>query len=145
MPNHDKVVLLYDGSCGFCARSVQFVLSRERRRRDLHFAPLEGEFGRGVTARFPELSGVDSLVLFFPGKVGQGGNPTEPRVLVRSEAVLAVADYLGGMWGVLGKLASPVPRSLRDAIYKVVARHRHKIPGADSCLLPTPEQQSRFH
>jgi predicted DCC family thiol-disulfide oxidoreductase YuxK len=36
-----------------------------------------------------------------------------------------------------------VPRSLFDAGYAWIARHRHEL-AADACLLPTPEQRQRF-
>jgi len=38
-----------------------------------------------------------------------------------------------------------VPLFVRDAVYDLIARNRHKIVRADaSCLLPTPEQRLRF-
>jgi predicted DCC family thiol-disulfide oxidoreductase YuxK len=61
-----KPVLLYDGSCGFCAESVQLVL-RHDRRGTLQFAALDGTFGREVLARHPELGQVDSVVWYDPG------------------------------------------------------------------------------
>src|SRR5688572_9410468 len=59
----DGSVMLYDGSCGFCARTVQFVLDRERKRRTLCFAPLDGAFATTCRAAHPELRDVDSIVL----------------------------------------------------------------------------------
>jgi predicted DCC family thiol-disulfide oxidoreductase YuxK len=38
-----------------------------------------------------------------------------------------------------------VPRPVRDAAYRFVARHRAKFAGpADACALPAPEQAERF-
>ncbi|HEU5358149.1 MAG TPA: DUF393 domain-containing protein, partial [Gemmatimonadales bacterium] len=88
---HDLPLLLYDGDCGFCARQVRFLL-RHDRRKALRFAPLGGPTARGVLERHPELAGVDSLMW-----VDDLGGAQE-RVRVRSEAVLAVAAYLGGLW-----------------------------------------------
>ena len=47
-------LLLYDGTCGFCAASVQWVL-RHDRRGTLLFAPLQGETARPILERHPEL------------------------------------------------------------------------------------------
>jgi predicted DCC family thiol-disulfide oxidoreductase YuxK len=129
-------VLLYDGDCGLCASSVQFVLRHEppSRRHRLHFAPLQGMFGAEVRAAYPELAGVDSVVWV---------EPAAGRVLVRSTAALAVARHLGGIWGVLGLLGRLVPRSLRDAVYDRIARHRLRLV-APACLLPRPDQRARF-
>ena len=133
-------LLLYDGSCGFCARSVQFVLRHESARRTLCFAALESEVGLEVRARHPAIEGVDSVVwLDSPDATN-----TE-LVLVRSAAVLRVLNYLGGAWRMVAALAAVVPRSVADAAYDFIARHRHKLTrGNPACLLPTPEQRSRF-
>lgn len=134
-------LLLYDGDCGFCARSVQFVLRHERRRRTLRFASLQGPYGSEVRARHAEVDGVDSIIWYEPpgGEAGRG-----ERVLVRSDAVLAVLSYLGGGWRLLGALGRLVPRVVRDGAYDLVARHRRRLASNDVCLLPTVAQRARF-
>ena len=79
-------VLLYDGECGFCAGSVQFVLRREQAtvRDALHFAPLQGTFGTALRARFPELDGIDSVLWY---------DPVADRVLGRADAPVTVIEY----------------------------------------------------
>jgi predicted DCC family thiol-disulfide oxidoreductase YuxK len=137
-PPTAAAVLLYDGTCGFCAGSVQFVLRHERPRggRTLRFATLEGALGDGARQAHPELVGVDSVIWLEPGT---------GRVLVRSEAALAVAAYLGGPWRLLAALGRLVPRRLRDAAYDLIARNRYRIAGrVDACPVPTPEQRGRF-
>ena len=131
-------VLLYDGTCGFCADSVQLVL-RHDRRRTLRFASLQGAFGASVRTRHPELARADTVVWVDPAAEGR-----EERVLLRSDAALRVAAYLGG-WFHLARLAAILPRPLRDAAYDLVARHRHQLSGdGPSCLVPAPEARSRF-
>jgi predicted DCC family thiol-disulfide oxidoreductase YuxK len=133
-------ILLYDGTCGFCAKSVQFVLAHEKRRHSLRFAPLQSDLGMDVQRRHPELVNVDSVIWLEPGAGGAAES-----VSVRSTAVFHTLRYLGGAWAVLAALGAVVPRVLRDAVYDFVARHRHKIIRADpSCLLPSPEQRARF-
>lgn len=135
-----SAILLFDGTCGFCAQSVQFVLAREKERHTLRFAALQSTIGTDVQSRHPELANVDSVIWFEPAA---GGEPEA--VYVRSTAALRVLRYLGGMWRPLGLLGLVVPRILRDAVYKLIAKHRHQIISTDpSCLLPTPEQRSRF-
>lgn len=130
-------VLLYDGSCGFCQASVQFVLRHER-RATLRFAPLQGDLGAALRARHPVLDGVDSVVW-----VEDPGGPHE-RLLLRSDAALRVAGYLGGWWRLVAA-AAVLPRFLRDGVYRLVARHRHRIlRGGEACELPAPDQRDRF-
>jgi predicted DCC family thiol-disulfide oxidoreductase YuxK len=131
-------VLLYDGTCGFCAESVQLVL-RHDRRRTLRFASLQGEFGSRVRASHPELDGVDSVIWAEPGADRGTG-----RLLVRSDAALRVARYLGGWWR-LALVARVLPRPVRDAAYDLIARHRHRLLDSGvSCLVPAPEVRERF-
>jgi predicted DCC family thiol-disulfide oxidoreductase YuxK len=131
-------VLLYDGTCGFCAESVQLVL-RHDRRRTLRFAALQGAFAAGVRARHPELARADTMVWVDPAD--EAG---PERVLLRSDAALRVARYLGG-WFHLARVAAILPRRIRDAVYDLVARHRHQLlSDGPSCLVPGPEVRERF-
>jgi predicted DCC family thiol-disulfide oxidoreductase YuxK len=130
-------ILLYDGSCGFCQASVQWVLRRDR-HRTLRFAPLQGVAGTAILARHPALDGADSVVW-----VDDPGGALE-RVAIKSGAARRILGYLGGRWGLL-RVCWVVPRVIRDGIYDLIARHRHRIPiGADACLLPGPEERARF-
>ena len=134
----ESPVLLYDGLCGFCDGTVQFIL-RHDRRGTLKFATLQGEFARGVIARHPELAGVDSLVL-----VESDPDNVRENVYVRSTGALRVARYLGGPWH-LTRATAIAPRFLRDWAYDAFARIRYRVFGRyDSCPIPTPEQRARF-
>ena len=131
-------VLLYDGSCGLCAASVQFILRHER-PHTLRFAPLQGQFARQVRGRHPELDGVDSVVWVRPNADG-----VTETVATRSSAAILAADYLGGGWR-LALLARMLPAALRDAAYDLVARHHHRLlKNPDLCYVPTPETRARF-
>src|SRR5688572_16439382 len=92
MSRLESPVLLYDGTCGLCAGSVQFILRHERSHH-LRFAPLQGAFAEQIRSRHPELSRVDSMVWVEPA----GGRSREA-VFVRSTAALRAARYLGGIW-----------------------------------------------
>jgi len=132
-------VLLYDGECGFCAGSVQFLLRHESggSAAPVRFAPLQGRFGATVRAQHPELAEVDSVVWF------DAGAPSGERVLVRSAAALAAMHTMGRGWALLASLGRLVPRALRDPVYNAIARRRLDI-AAPACLLPTPAQRARF-
>jgi len=138
--SNGSALLLYDGTCGFCAESVQFVLRHDRRRRTLRFSSLQGPTALDIRARHPELDVVDSVIWFEPGD-----NAHPETLLTKSSAVLRVLRYLGGVWRPLGVVAAIVPRALRDAVYDLVARHRHRlIRGGPACVVPTLEERNRF-
>ena len=128
--------MLYDGTCGFCAASVQFVLRHER-QHGLRFAALESDLGHAIRRRHPALAAVDSMIWVEPTATGE-------RVLTRSAAALRVARYIGGPWRALA-LAGLVPRPIRDAVYDLIARHRHRlVREAEQCYLPPPAVRARF-
>ena len=124
-------LLLYDGRCGLCAASVQYVLARER-APVLRFAPLGGPTAHRVLAPHPAAAATDSLVLL------EGA-----RVAVRSEAALRLARYLRGPLPLAARLGWFVPRPVRDWLYDRVAAHRHRLAGP-RCVLPPPEARARF-
>ena len=134
----NTAVLLYDGTCGFCARSVQFVLRHEGGRRTLRFARLEGPFGAALRDRHAELAGVDSLIWYEPPTAA-----APERLLWQSRGALRVARYLGGIWVFLAALGSLVPTQVLDVGYGWIARHRRQL-AADACVVPTADQRSRF-
>jgi len=131
-------ILLYDGTCGFCAESVQFVLARDP-GGGLRFAALDSTTGRGIIERHPEVRGFDSVLFVEPAA---GAEPE--RIFAHSDAALRVAAYLGGPWGML-RLTRIVPSSLRNAIYRLIARHRHRLTsGAPRCVIPAERDRARF-
>lgn len=136
-PAQTAPIMVYDGDCGFCTRSVRFVLDRDR-KRVLCFASRDGVAGQGIRARHPALQSVESLL--WVDRV----NGVE-RVLTHSDAVLAVAAYLGGIYGMLATVGGLVPRALRDPVYQLVAKVRRRLMGgASSCMLPSPAELGRM-
>jgi predicted DCC family thiol-disulfide oxidoreductase YuxK len=130
-------VLLYDGLCGFCNKTVQMILKRDR-RGEMRFAALQSAYGEAVRARHAELKDVDSVVLVEHDRDGR------ERVFMRSDAALRVATYLGGWWKLL-TVFRIIPRAVRDFFYDLFARYRYKFFGKyDQCLVPSPEVRSRF-
>ena len=129
-------VLLYDGLCGFCNTTVQFILGHESSHR-LRFAALQGNYAAGVIERHPGLQSVDSLVWV------EGEGDLE-QVKTRSGAALRVAWYMGGFWRLVMVLWL-VPRPLRDFAYDQFARRRFKFFGRyGSCPVPNKAVRDRF-
>lgn len=136
----DSPIFLYDGDCGVCTRSVRFLLSRDRKRRTVRFASLQGDVAARIVARHPRLGGMDSMVWVEPS-----GDPSEEGVKTKSGAVIAAGLYLGGVWGGMARMGRLIPRPLRDLGYDLFARVRRRIPGlTDACALPTHEEAARF-
>ncbi len=129
-------VLLYDGDCALCSRAVRAAL-RWDRRGTLQFAPLRGPAANTLLAAAPDtVRTADSLVWVEPGAI--------PEFRIRSDAVLALARYLGG-WARVAHLARLLPHQWRDLGYNAIARRRMQWLGPSrSCVLPLPHDRHRF-
>jgi len=65
-------------------------------------------------------------------------------LLARSDAVLYMLNQLGGVWQLAG-VGRVLPKAVRDAVYKVVARNRYRVFGKhESCMLPEPKHRAKF-
>ena len=126
-------IVIFDGVCNLCARSVQFILRHESEPR-FQFSPVQSAAGaRLLTAHGYSAANVATFVFLSEGKV-----------YTRSTAALRIARHFKGPWQLLRALWI-VPRPLRDLLYDLVARNRYSWFGkADSCLIPTPELSARF-
>ena len=132
-------ILFYDGVCGLCNSLVQFLLRHDKHGR-LRFASLQSDFAAKVLRR----RGFDPKDLDTLHVVENYEQPDE-RVLQRSNAILRAGRELGGLWSVLAAGAKIVPRPLRDAAYRFVAQNRYRVFGKyETCMLPDPNQRSRF-
>lgn len=105
-------IIIFDGKCDLCARSVQFIRSHDSQNR-FECVPAQSPAGQDLQAKH----GIDALAANTLVLI-QDGEP-----LTRSEAALAISRQLDGRWKALGRL-SFLPRRMRDGIYRLVARNR---------------------
>jgi len=131
-------LLLYDGTCGFCHRTVRFVLARDR-RATFHFAALQSASAARALAPFGGRP--PDLTTFY---LIEDYRSARAALRSRAGAALVVARSLGWPWRAASALRL-LPRSWADAAYHLVARNRHAILGpADTCVVPGPEERARF-
>jgi predicted DCC family thiol-disulfide oxidoreductase YuxK len=139
----DPPVILFDGWCPLCSRTVRFVL-RTDRRAVFRFAALDSPVALELLDRLdaaPDCSSDDIEAV-------RGGSSVALLVVghvhVRSDAVLRIAAALPWPWRLLTVLRL-VPRALRGSVYEAVSRRRHETWGRlDRCYLPPTDQRDRF-
>lgn len=126
-------VVLFDGVCTLCNRTVDFIMRHDRARR-FRYGSLQSGSGRKLLARFSlSEDSLDSVVVIDEG-----------RVYRKSEAALHIARRLDPPWRCLA-LLRVVPRSLRDRLYDWIARHRYAWFGKrDTCRVPTESEKELF-
>lgn len=137
MPVLSPDIILFDGVCNLCNGFVQFVIRRDPAAR-FRFAALQSPAGQALLAT----QGLDATTLALEPEsvlLFSGG-----RLYSHSSAVLGIARRLGGVWRLAG-VGWVLPRALRDALYRFVARHRYRWFGRqESCMVPTAALKARF-
>lgn len=127
-------VILFDGVCNLCNGFVQFVINHDSGGH-FRFTSLQSEVGQKLLAQYSTTVAAtpETVILIEQGQL-----------FTHSTAVLRILRGLGGAWQLL-YVAMILPRALRDALYRFVARHRYQWFGQqESCMLPTPELAQRF-
>ena len=127
-------VIFFDGVCGLCSASVQFII-RHDHRAFIRFAPLQSAAGKAALAAVLQEynTAPDALILLDNGRYYAG-----------AEAALRVAAYLDGNWKLLAQF-DKLPRFLLTFFYRLVARNRYRLFGRRKmCLIPPPELRQRF-
>lgn len=123
-------IVFYDGECGFCNKSVQFIL-KNRKSNNLKFLPLQSKKSESILENFNVQ--IDMSTLYFL----QNGRLTE-----KSSAVLKITNRLKWYWFWL-KIGYILPKGWRNRIYDKVANNRHKITGS-FCYIPDKEERKMF-
>lgn len=129
----DKVIL-FDGVCSLCNRSVKFILEHEK-APVFRFASIQSEAGKellkwcGLPEHFDQ-----AIVLIDGGKIELG-----------STAALKIGATLKFPWSFLAGIGRLIPKFFRDWFYRQIARHRYQWFGKnDACTLPTEPLKTRF-
>jgi predicted DCC family thiol-disulfide oxidoreductase YuxK len=127
------MIIVFDARCLLCNAWVQFLLKHDRRGL-FRFASIQGGTGQALLAKAGlQVEGLQTLLLVDGAGTWQ-----------HTSAILRVLGALGWPWR-LAWVAWLVPAPLRDALYRLVARHRYRLFGrSETCLLPSPAFATRF-
>lgn len=128
-PVDDGAVLFVDGGCVLCRRLSRVVVGADAADR-LRVAPLAGVTARRLLA--PEDRAQGDWVVLVEG----------PRTLRAADAMVRTLQLLGGRFGVLARALGALPRPVRAAAYRFVARRRRAWFGSvESCPLPASDRR----
>jgi predicted DCC family thiol-disulfide oxidoreductase YuxK len=138
-----RLLVIFDGHCGLCNRTVRWLLRRDRRDR-LRFVAFDSAKVAELLTRhgisLPDAKSGPATILV----VQEFGHPAE-QVLMRSEAVVALLAELPRPWPVVAAALGWLPRPMLDLGYRLVARWRYRIWGrSENCPLATAEVRMQF-
>lgn len=124
-------IILFDGECNFCSRSVQFIMKRDKSKQ-FKFASLQSDTGKSLIKTYNIPKTIDSVVLI-----------ENDQAFIKSTATLKIALRLDGLWNIL-YIFIVVPKPIRNIVYDLIAKNRHRFIKNNQCKIPTKEELDRF-
>ncbi|SPJ29999.1 hypothetical protein TRM7615_03526 [Falsiruegeria mediterranea M17] len=126
-------VTVMDAHCALCARGAAWI-ARNDHSQEFLIVPMQTELGRTLLMQ-------------------HGLDPDDPtswlyleqgQAYTSSDAIIHAGQKLGGKWRLLTGMRI-IPRSVRDALYRMVARNRYRWFGqGDMCSMPDPDVKQRL-
>jgi len=127
----EKKIVFYDGDCGLCNRSVQWILKHDKKAQ-FFFSALQSDFAKQFFKSHNQPEPDLSTIVFFNGR----------NFYRKSAAILRISHHLNFPHFFL-KLGWILPAFLRDMVYNFVANRRQKF-GISNCFVPSLNEQQRF-
>jgi predicted DCC family thiol-disulfide oxidoreductase YuxK len=125
-------LVLFDGECNFCNRSIQFILDHEV-GHDIRFAASQSMPGQKALRACGLGCQPGSIVLIESGQC-----------YTKSSATIRLARHLRKPWNLLALLVM-IPAPVRDLVYEFIATHRQRISGRlPHCRVADPTLAARF-
>ena len=128
-----KNLIVFDGECVFCSAFFRFML-RADRAQTFHYTTAQSPLGQALyTALNLPLVEFETNLVITHGQIHQ-----------RLDAFAAAMAELPLPWR-LARHCRLLPRRVKNAIYKPIARNRYRIFGRyDTCLIPDAALRGRF-
>ena len=115
MESKKKDIVLVDDECALCNKSVNFII-RKGGEEYFRFLSLYSDEGKALLRKYHLPRDYSESVVLIHGE----------NVYLKSGAFLRISKHLGGVYPLLYWLKI-IPRRLRDAVYDMVAKHRHHL------------------
>ncbi len=129
----DQPILVFDGKCILCSKTVKFIFAHDRQRR-IRFIVAQTPLGAALYQHFGlEPVDYETNILLENGTA-----------LTKSESSIRIFELVGLPWSLL-KAFRLLPRSLRDRVYEWIARNRfHWFGARETCFAPNSADRQRF-
>ena len=131
---YKKHIILFDGDCRLCNKSIDFIIRRDSKRKFL-FASLQSDIAKSILKDAHLQSMPVPMTIFLV----EGEN-----YYIRSTGVLRIAKELHGLSPLLYVFII-VPPFIRNYFYNIVGKYRYKWFGKmNTCRVMTSELKERF-
>lgn len=131
--NTESVIVLFDGMCNMCVRSVQFIIKRDN-KDVFRFASIQSVIGQELIKRYSiDIKKNDSILVI-----------KDEHIRYRSSAALYILVYLKTIWKIL-LVFYLIPAPIRDALYNLIAKKRYFWFGKkNKCMVPDSSISAKF-
>ena len=128
-----RQIILFDGVCNFCNRTVNIILAHDKAAQ-YQFAPNQSIAAINLIQQFGlEAHALNSVVLIEGDKV-----------YTKTDAVIRIAVKLSG-WPSKFRWLKLIPKPIRNFAYNLVAQNRYRLFGKrKSCMIPDKSIIGRF-
>lgn len=130
------LLILYDGVCGLCNKSIQYLLDWDHAGLYV-YAAQQGEVAAALKERHPDAPLLSSVVLVEQTSEGE-------KIYTHSEAIFRIVARLDAPYRYLSWFGI-LPGFITDLAYNFVSDIRYRVWGKyDTCRMPSPEERARF-
>ena len=125
-------IIFFDGECNFCNSTVNFIF-RNNTKKNIFYSSLQSNFSKNFFQNNKKDLDLSTIYFYTNGKLYD-----------RSSAVLKLTKELKNRFKLL-YIFLVVPKFLRDLVYRIIAKNRHKLYTKKvSCLIPTDSDDKYF-
>lgn len=108
-------IILFDSNCNFCTKSINFLKRNDNKKR-LSFYPINSQDAH-IELKKTGIQFIQKNTVYLIHK---------QKAFTKSTAVLKALSILPFPYSVLSTFLI-VPRFIRDAVYNLIAKNRHKL------------------
>jgi len=119
----DQKIVIYDGDCGFCQRSVVFIARNDRSKTILFTSSLSEE-GKKLITEKQILADPEKTLILIDGD----------QYLTQYKAVLTIAKKLKFPYKQMGYLGHLLPVFIGDRCYNFISKRRKKLIKSECSL-----------
>ena len=132
--NENRKIVLYDGVCGLCIKSINFIRKRNS-KKNLYFASLQSDYVKN------NLENIDNNTLNLKTVIFIDGI----KIFTKSHAILMILKNMDGLYPGFKKIFNLIPRSILDSFYNLIVINRYRIfKKQNKCNLPNSKESFLF-
>lgn len=128
--SHQHPIIIYDGQCFMCHRSIQFILRKDKDSL-FRFARIQDNLSKAFMSDLGHVFEQDETVFLL----------NKGEYFTHSDVTIQVLKILGWPY----RFLKIIPKTIRERVYKWVADNRYNWFGkSENCILLSKELQAKI-